>query len=276
MTMMSHSQLLPTLKPKLEEPTKTSVVRMIFIRRYPAYSSDASLETASGTSGSQHTSSDKLSALPSDFGSSPVGRSAASLRMKSGALGGSELPSTSEMRLPSPPVLRATQPIPHSVSDSAVERETPSRQRVSFDSDRGSSTSPRPSKYSSIVGCRIRIPVYVLRCIYPVILKRAESLKQEIIPHAKHFFNLQTIASYLLPVSRMGVPLLLFWLEHTKVYTGVYSTTRLINRDKAIHAKSLSRKRTASSHKRKAVHALARPHALPPPRALYHHPCAHS
>ncbi|KAH9027954.1 hypothetical protein EDB85DRAFT_2074698 [Lactarius pseudohatsudake] len=99
---------------------------------------------ASSSSGSQLTSSDKLSALPSHLRPSPTGRSATSLRMKSGTLVGSELPSTSETRLPSPPALHAAQPMHHSVSDSAVERET-SRQRVSFDSDRGSSTSPRPN-----------------------------------------------------------------------------------------------------------------------------------
>ncbi|KAI9455783.1 hypothetical protein BJY52DRAFT_1278584 [Lactarius psammicola] len=99
---------------------------------------------SSSSSGSQLTSSDKLTALPSHLRPSPVGRSATSLRMKSGSSVGSELPSTSETRLPLPPVLRAAPPIPHSVSDSAVERETSSRQRVSFDSDRGSSTtSPR-------------------------------------------------------------------------------------------------------------------------------------
>ncbi|KAH9012882.1 hypothetical protein EDB84DRAFT_1444481 [Lactarius hengduanensis] len=99
---------------------------------------------ASSSSGSQLTSSDKLSALPSHLRPSPTGRSATSIRMKSGTLVGSELPSTSETRLPSPPALHAAQPMHHSVSDSAVERET-SRQRVSFDSDRGSSTSPRPN-----------------------------------------------------------------------------------------------------------------------------------
>ncbi|KAH9007697.1 hypothetical protein EDB83DRAFT_700068 [Lactarius deliciosus] len=99
---------------------------------------------ASSSSGSQLTSSDKLSALPSHLRPSPTGRSATSLRMKSGTLVGSEFPSTSETRLPSPPALHAAQPMHHSVSDSAVERET-SRQRVSFDSDRGSSTSPRPN-----------------------------------------------------------------------------------------------------------------------------------
>ncbi|KAF8256363.1 hypothetical protein EI94DRAFT_1711735, partial [Lactarius quietus] len=120
--------LLPTLKPKWEKPTKICLVR-----------------DDSYSSGSQHTSSDKLSALPTDLRSSPVGRSATSLRMKGGALGGPGLPSTSETRLPSQTVMRAAMPMPHSVSDSAVERETPPRQRVSFDSDKASSTSPRPN-----------------------------------------------------------------------------------------------------------------------------------
>ncbi|KAN0129127.1 hypothetical protein V8E53_013123, partial [Lactarius tabidus] len=116
----------------------------------PAPDAEAVVEEAdqnlspSGSAGSQHTSSDKLSALPSNFQSPPVGRSATSLRMKGSALGGSGLPSTSETRLP-PSISRSAQPVPHSVSDSAVERETPPRQRVSFDSDRGSSASPRPN-----------------------------------------------------------------------------------------------------------------------------------
>ena len=70
--------------------------------------------------------------------------------MKSGSLEGSELPSMSETRLPLLPVVRAALPIPRSVSDvsdSAVERETPSRQRISSDSDIGSSSSPRHSKH---------------------------------------------------------------------------------------------------------------------------------
>jgi len=156
-TIMSHSQLPPTLQPQRENPTKVCLVRIIHTRRYPAYIFDAFFETASSTSGSQLTSSDKLSALPSHVRLSPVGRSATSLRMKSGTLEASELPSTSQTRLPSPPVLRAAPPITHSVSDSAVERETLSRQRVSFDSDRGSSISPRPSEHSPVVGSRARI-----------------------------------------------------------------------------------------------------------------------
>ncbi|KAN0131265.1 hypothetical protein V8E53_010969, partial [Lactarius tabidus] len=84
----------------------------------------------SGSAGSQHTSSDKRSALPSDF-QSPL-------------LGDSGLTSTSETRLP-PSVSCGDQPVPYSVSDSAVDREIPPRQRVSFDSDRRSSASPRPT-----------------------------------------------------------------------------------------------------------------------------------
>ena len=70
--------------------------------------------------------------------------------MKCGTLDGTELPSMYETRLPLAPVARAALLIAHSVSDvsdSAVERETPSRQRISFDNDIGSSTSPRPSKH---------------------------------------------------------------------------------------------------------------------------------
>jgi hypothetical protein len=147
-------------------------------------------ETASGSSGSQHTTSDKLSALPSDFQSTPVGRSATSLRMKSGVLGGSGLPSTSETRLP-PSISRGAQPVPHSVSDSAVERETPPRQRVSFDSERGPSTSPRPSKYSFFAGSRMRIQGccgQVFAAHIPI-QRRAEPLKQAIILHANLFYR---------------------------------------------------------------------------------------
>ena len=71
--------------------------------------------------------------------------------MKGTALGDSLLSSTSESRLPLPPVVRGNLLIFQSVSDSAVEQETSPRVRVSFDSDRESSTSPRPSKYSSVV-----------------------------------------------------------------------------------------------------------------------------
>ncbi|KAH9167607.1 hypothetical protein EDB89DRAFT_2074727 [Lactarius sanguifluus] len=146
---------------------------------------------ASSSSGSQLTSSDKLSALPSHLRPSPTGRSATSLRMKSGTLVGSELPSTSETRLPSPPALRAAQPMHHSVSDSAVERET-SRQRVSFDSDRGSSTSPRTSEHSPVVDSRARILVEAQRRIYPALQKRLPTASEPILSgsHGSAFASL--------------------------------------------------------------------------------------
>ncbi|KAN0131252.1 hypothetical protein V8E53_010956 [Lactarius tabidus] len=68
---------------------------------YPVHLLTLPFETASSSSDSlisdlsaQHTSSDKLSALPSDVQSTPVGHSATSLRMKRSALGDSGLPST--------------------------------------------------------------------------------------------------------------------------------------------------------------------------------------
>ncbi|KAN0131270.1 hypothetical protein V8E53_010974 [Lactarius tabidus] len=81
-----------------------------------------------------------LSTQESDFQSSPVGRSATCLRMKGSALGRSGLPPTSGTRL-LPLVSRGAQLVPHSVSDSAVERETPPRQCASFGGGRASSTS---------------------------------------------------------------------------------------------------------------------------------------
>ena len=60
-----------------------------------------------------------------------------------------------------------------SVSEGAVERETPHRQRISFDSDRGSSTSPCPSKYPFVVGgSRTLIQGYCVAAH---------------IPHVKHY-----------------------------------------------------------------------------------------
>ena len=94
-------------------------------------------EADSGSSDSQHTTSDKRSALSSGFRSLPFGRSATRPPMKSSASGNSVISSTSETRLPSSPVLRSTcLPIPWPQSMSAVEQETPRRQSFSFNSDR--------------------------------------------------------------------------------------------------------------------------------------------
>jgi hypothetical protein len=111
------------------------------------------------TTGSQLTSSDKLSALPSRIRSPPAGRSATAAtgsrpnKSNSGSAEGtpSELPSTTttpEARFAQPSTLsRSALQISHSLSDSAAEFGTLQRQRISFDSERGSSTSPRPSEY---------------------------------------------------------------------------------------------------------------------------------
>lgn len=112
------------------------------------------------TTGSQLTSSDKLSALPSRIRSPPAGRSATAAtgsrpnKSNSGSAEGtpSELPpsttTTPEARFAQPSTLsRSALQISHSLSDSAAEFGTLQRQRISFDSERGSSTSPRPSEY---------------------------------------------------------------------------------------------------------------------------------
>ena len=146
-TIMTHFQPPPTLKPT--KPTLFVTIRPTLT--YPAYFSDTSIEHILWFFRiSAHNSRQTICAILC-FRSSPFGRSAISLRMKGTALGDSLLSSTSESRLPLPPVVRGNLLIFQSVSDSAVERETSPRVRVSFDSDRESSTSPRPSKYSSVV-----------------------------------------------------------------------------------------------------------------------------
>ncbi|KAI0246780.1 hypothetical protein BJV78DRAFT_1286112 [Lactifluus subvellereus] len=97
--------------------------------------------SSSESSGSQLTSSDKLSALPSHLRTSPAGRSAIGLRTNQSSSEGLDLPSTLETRFPSP--VPRPPPISHSQSEGAAEGETPSRQRVSFDSERDLSTSAR-------------------------------------------------------------------------------------------------------------------------------------
>jgi hypothetical protein len=115
--MTSHSQLLPTLK-----PTKTQLVRNDSPDGTLRILLTLPFETVFGSSSSQHTSSDELSALPSDYRSSAVATGARHRTDPSERVG------------------------------SGVERYTPPRQRVSFDSGRGPSTGPRPSKLSSAVG----------------------------------------------------------------------------------------------------------------------------
>jgi hypothetical protein len=106
---------------------------------------------------SQLTSSDKLSALPSHLRSSPAGLSAAvGTRVnKSNTSSAEDTPleppsttsTTPETRFIRPSTLsRGAQQISYSVSDSAPEFGTPQRRRISFDNDRESSTSPRPSE----------------------------------------------------------------------------------------------------------------------------------
>lgn len=103
------------------------------------------------------TSSDKLSALPSHLRSSPAGLPAAvGTRVNKSNSSSAEdtpleLPSTTsttpETRFIRPSNLsRGAQQISYSVSDSAPEFGTPQRRRISFDNDRESSTSPRPSE----------------------------------------------------------------------------------------------------------------------------------
>jgi hypothetical protein len=105
---------------------------------------------ASESSASQLTSSDKLSDLPALLRSSPASRSAIAPRTNHSSSEGQDLPSTLA-RFPRDSVPRAP-PISHSQSDSAAEGGTPSRQRVSFDSERESSTSPRTSRYLTVFG----------------------------------------------------------------------------------------------------------------------------
>ncbi|KAI0287228.1 hypothetical protein BC826DRAFT_1045778 [Russula brevipes] len=113
---------------------------------------------SSEASDSQLTSSDKLAALPSHIRSSPAGRSAVGSRPNSGSLEGLGPPSTLETRFAQSSAPRPA-PISHSVSDSVAERGTPSRQRISFDSEKGSSTSPRPSESLCVLGPGVVVQV---------------------------------------------------------------------------------------------------------------------
>lgn len=116
---------------------------------------------------SQLTSSDKLSALPSRLHSSPAGRAVGAGTRRKKSSGGSPegalldpLPSsatiTQEAQVTQTSTLpRRAPPISHSFSESAAEYYTLPRQRISFDSERDSSTSPRPCEFLS----RIYLPL---------------------------------------------------------------------------------------------------------------------
>jgi hypothetical protein len=108
---------------------------------------------------SQLTSSDKLSALPSRLhhSPSPAGRrnnNNNNNKSNSGSPEGASfegLPSnstiTQEAHIAAQTLpRRAPLPVAHSLSESAAEFSTLPRQRISFDSERGSSTSPRPGE----------------------------------------------------------------------------------------------------------------------------------
>ncbi len=115
----------------------------------------------SQSSDSQLTSSDKLSALPSRLRSSPPGRAigAGTRRNKSNSAspeGASldPLPSSTTITQEAhvaQTLPRHAPPMTHSFSDSAAEYSTLPRQRISFDSERGSSTSPRPGEFLDVL-----------------------------------------------------------------------------------------------------------------------------
>ena len=80
------------------------------------------------------------------------------------------LSSIPESRLPLPSIVRGNAPILQSVSDSAVEWETLPRERVSFDSDRGSSIIGHQLTLAQVsilllLGPRTRIRGYCLRMV---------------------------------------------------------------------------------------------------------------
>ena len=118
---------------------------------FPVQPHDARYTTAAEPTDSQITSSDKLSALPSRLRSSPQGRSAVGPRVNSSGSSTDvqDVPSALEARFAQMSTARgpgASPLISHSLSDSAAELGTLQRGRISFDSERGSSTSPRPSE----------------------------------------------------------------------------------------------------------------------------------
>ena len=107
-------------------------------------------------SDSQLTSSDKLSALPSHLHSSPTGRTAgAGTRRSKSTSPEDPLPSsttiTQEAHAGQTSTLSRSAPqVSHSFSEGAAEYYALPRQRISFDSERDSSTSPRPGELTHI------------------------------------------------------------------------------------------------------------------------------
>ena len=137
------------------------------------------------SSGSQLTHSDKHSSLPSHLRSSPVGRSATSLRVKCGSLEGSELPSTSETRLSPPAVSRAALPIPHAY---------PTMQRSGRrHHDGGFRLTVIEEHQLALVQVSIRLSQVLEHVSLSVLAhihqpKRVFSLKQGRIPHADFIY----------------------------------------------------------------------------------------
>jgi hypothetical protein len=246
----------------------------LVVLSFPFYCKKKKLDFTEPTA-SQLTSSDKLSALPSHLRSSPAGRSAAAAARlnKSNSSSAEGTPSepppstatTSETRFAQTFTLpRGAPPISHSLSDSAAEFGTLQRQRISFDSDRGSSTSPRPSEYFKRLG---------MWRIYPLpghVLLDADELND----------NLQMIVRYPQPASQSslaatGPPLVLSWHVPTKPCTGVYAAIHSTNTDRDIRAEPLRRAGTAQSH----IHALLRaraPRNAPPLLRAWPYPCVRS
>ena len=113
------------------------------------------------TAHAQTTSSDKLSALPSRLQASPasraVGTSTRPNRSNSGSPEGASLdplPSSSTITAQvtqTPTLSRRAPPVSHSLSDSAADYYTLPRQRISFDSERDPSTSPRPGEFLDVL-----------------------------------------------------------------------------------------------------------------------------
>jgi hypothetical protein len=113
------------------------------------------------TAHAQITSLDQLSALPSHLQASPAGRSVGAStrpnRSNSGSPEGASLdplPSSSTITAhvaQTPTLPRRAPPVSHSLSDSAADYYTLPRQRISFDSERDPSTSPRPGEFLNVL-----------------------------------------------------------------------------------------------------------------------------
>jgi hypothetical protein len=151
---------------------------------------------------------------------------------------------------------RGAQPITHSLSDSAAEFGTLQRQRISFDSERGSSTSPRPSEYFK------RLNMAHISPPQSRALGRSAQLNN----------NLQVIVRYPQPASlsclaHTGPLLVLLWHVPTKAYTGVYTATLSTNTNRDISAEPLRRAGTAQSRRHALVRARAPRNAPRLPRA---------